>query len=171
MLTKIYVHQNIHQSLIPLHLINKQQTREQSGFLHHVSQIISTQNIPTFYLFLFPITTIWNVFSYITQSSTTQENISLSLTQKIIYIFQLKLNGDFLGSSTARGISFAFRFSKRDLPERHTNPQKSEQGEKALQGANKEGSIGKLQEQLVSCVGEGCVFLSSKFMGLICDII
>lgn len=112
-----------------------------SDFLHHVLQRISTQNISTFCLFLFPITAIWNVFSHITKSIKTQGNISLSLTQKNNCVFSLKLNGDFLGSSTARGISIAFSFSKRDLPERDTNPQKSEQGKKALQGANKEESI------------------------------
>lgn len=77
-----------------------------------------------------------------------------------------------MDSSTERGISIAFNFSKRDLPERHKNPQKSEQVEKALQGAKRRKySKGRMQEQLLSCVGEEGGFLNSKFMGLTCDII
>lgn len=99
MLKKIYVHQNIHQSLIPLYLIHKKQTWEKNvhisdpdyqalfGFLLDLSQRISIQNIPTFYLFFFPITIIWNVFSHITQSTKTQGNISVFLTQKNNCIF------------------------------------------------------------------------------------
>lgn len=97
------------------------------GFLHQVLQRISTTDISTFLLFLFPITTIWNVFSHITQTSKTQGNISLSLTQKYNSTFWLKLNDDFLGSSTARGISIAFSFSKM-IYLKDTNPQKCEQG-------------------------------------------
>lgn len=79
-----------------------------------------------------------------------------------------------INKSTARAISFASSFCKKYLPERHTNPQKSEQGKKALQGASiTRGKYykGGVQEQLVSCVGEGVDFPGSKFMGLTCDII
>lgn len=90
MLAQMCVHQSIHQGLIPLHLIHKQQTwkRNVSDPDHQALCLVFSikylresvlKIFLCFCLFLFLITAIWNVFSHITQNSKTKGNISLSL--------------------------------------------------------------------------------------------
>lgn len=186
MLAKRYVHQNIHQLLIPFYLIRKQQTWEQkvrvSNPDHQILYLVFSikylrESVLKIFLYfcliLLPITTIWNVFSPITQSSKTQGNISLSLTQRVLYFLTKTGEWWFSGQFHCKGHLYCFQFFQERFNWKTHEPTKIWAGGKSITRRKQRRKYhkGGMQEQLVSWVGEEVDFLGSKFMGLTCGII